>query len=436
MNTKKTELTIKTNTPPIINRRKKHKIFWYSDFLRSTGFGNVAEELITRLNATGKYEFTVLGINHNGSPYNIKGGRYYHLKDIPVYPASDGFGDPLGSERLVDMLGKLNFDMFFAIQDSFNMAKLHGAITEIKQKKYFKYMLYTPIDGDVPKRWVDEGMKPADTLVTYTQYGKDIIQGVSPHMNPHVIGHGVDFNKFHSLTDAERVRQRKWKFNLSAEEEKDLFIISNINRNQPRKDLARTIRAFRVFCERYPEIKCKLYLHCLINDQAGIRIDNFINKYIPQKYHDRIATPGDNNMGGLGVPVEDLNQLYCCSDLVTSTSLGEGWGLSNTEAMACKTPVVMPNNTAFTEIIGASEERGYLVKSGGDVNLYKTSIFDNSLSRPVTDINDLVKKWKHVYDNREEAKQKAEEAYKWLKDKTWDKIAEQWDRLITETLAK
>lgn len=434
---KKTEgITIKTTKEPKINRRRKKRIFWYSDFLRSTGFGNVAEELITRLNATGKYDFQVLGINHNGSPYNIEGGRYYHLKDIPVFPASNGFIDPLGLDRLSDMVDKMNFDLFFAIQDSFNMAKVFEAITDAKQKKGFKYILYTPIDGDIHPHWVTHGMEPADKVVTYTEYGKNIISSISPHMKPLVIPHGTNLDNFYPMGDEERTLERKWKFSLSPEEEKDMFIISNINRNQPRKDLARTIRAFVKFCDDYPEVNTKLYLHCLVNDQAGIRIDQFVAKYVPEKYLNRISTPGDENMGNLGVSLKDLRALYCCSDVVTSTSLGEGWGLSNTEAMACKVPVVMPNNTAFTEIIGPNEERGYLAKCGGDVNMYKTLVLDNNLSRPVTDINDLVKKWKHVYDNKKEAQEKAEKAFQWVTNKTWDSIAEEWDKLITQTLSE
>ena len=100
--------------------------------------------------------------------------------------------------------------------------------------------------------------------------------------------------------------------------------------------------------------------------------------------------------------------------------------------MACKTPIVVPRNTSNIEIVGENEERGYLVDSGSDINLWTTLKNDNELQRPLTDINDLIKQWKHVYNNRAEAEQKAEVAYEWLKSLTWDRIAEQWDKLFTE----
>ena len=42
--------------------------------------------------------------------------------------------------------------------------------------------------------------------------------------------------------------------------------------------------------------------------------------------------------------------MYNAADLYLTTSLGEGWGLGVTEAMACHTPVAMPRHTSLAEI--------------------------------------------------------------------------------------
>jgi len=113
-----------------------------------------------------------------------------------------------------------------------------------------------------------------------------------------------------------------------------------------------------------------------------------------------------------GYPIDVVNVLYNCSDLVTSTTLGEGFGLAWIEAMAAKIPIIMPDNTAMSEFI--TEDRGYLVKSGTTPSLWTVIPHDNEVLRPLVDVDDMVAKWLHVYNNREEAKEKAENAYKWV----------------------
>jgi len=430
-------ITIRLDKMPEIVKKKRAKILWYSDFLISTGFGNVAEELLSRLHKTGKYEFVVLGINYKGVPYNQPSSEYYHLKDIPVWPAvSHGPESNLfGYDVLASMLANQHFDLFFALQDSFNLIPMKTAIKNARLRKdlNFKYCLYFPVDGDINKSWVDDAIKLADKAVTYTEYGQNVVAKHDAFLNVEAIPHGIDLEKFKPFEDFEdRAQFRQAYFNITS----DTFLISNINRNQPRKDLPRTIIAFREFCKKYPKVKTKLYLHCRALDGAGHKIHEFTKAYLPEELWDRVILPSDESMGGNGVDTETLSKVYAASDVVTSTTFGEGWGLSTVEAMACKTPVVMPDNSATTEILGKNSERGYLVKSGQEPSAYVTMKFDNELLRPVTDIGDLVAKWKMVLDSPEEAKQKAEAAYAWLQDYTWDKIAKRWEVVLDDMLAK
>jgi glycosyltransferase involved in cell wall biosynthesis len=118
--------------------------------------------------------------------------------------------------------------------------------------------------------------------------------------------------------------------------------------------------------------------------------------------------------------------LYNAVDCVISTAVGEGWGLSWIEAMATKTPVIMPGNTALIENI--TEERGFLAKSGVDPNLYTVLPHDNEVVRPLVDVNDMVEKMLFVYNNYDEALRRAENAFKWVTtDLNWQgAIAKRW----------
>ena len=125
-----------------------------------------------------------------------------------------------------------------------------------------------------------------------------------------------------------------------------------------------------------------------------------------------------------------MNALYNCADCVISTCLGEGWGLSWVEAMATKTPVIMPGNTAMVENI--TEDRGYLVKSGTDSSLFTVLPHDNEVIRPLVDVNDMVEKMLSVYNDREEASRRAENAYNWVRSElNWQgAIADKWVKVF------
>ena len=423
-------VTVKITGPPKIKKNDKIKVLWYSDFLRHTGFGNVAEEILGRLQATGKYDFEVVGINYMGKPYNVKSSDYYKFKDIPVHPAGNlHTGDIFGYQKLSALIARKDFDLLFVLQDTFNLIPLKNALQEAKKRKDFRYIFYFPVDGDLKKEWVSEAIQIADFPVVYTKFGMNKVHEINPSINLQYLYHGADLETFKPFkTEVERKHFRKTYF-LEKDNNPE-FIITNVNRNQPRKDLPRFMAAFVEFCKRYPEIPAKLYLHCRADDMAGHKLKEIAKQYFPKNLLNRLILPDPEMFGSNGYPIDMIRRIYAASDVVSSTTLGEGWGLSTTESMACKVPVVMPKNTSTIEIIGDNEERGYFAKSGSNINLFTTMKHDNELQRPLTDIESLISKWKHVYYNPEEAKSKAEEAYKWLQEITWDKIAQKWDEIF------
>ena len=179
--------------------------------------------------------------------------------------------------------------------------------------------------------------------------------------------------------------------------------------------------AFKEFRKQVPD--SVLYLHCAMKDQGWDLPE--VCKQLGLDIHKDVIFP--QNFGpNQGYPREVVNALYNASDVIVSTTLGEGFGLSWIEAMAAKVPVIMPRNTAMTEFI--TEDRGYLVDSGTNPSLYTVLPHDNEVTRPLVDVEDMVKQMVHVYNNRDEAKQKAENAYQWVvKEMDWQgAIANQW----------
>lgn len=402
------------------------KVLWYSDFLLETGFGNVAEEIITRLMKLGKYEFTIIATNYDGDPYNIPGGQYYKFKDIPVYPARFE-KDIMGYTRTYELLRDGDFDIFFTLQDPMHMVFMHQKIMSLKQIKGFSYVFYVPIDGDVKKAWINEAVGTADFPVAYTNYGWQQIHKVNPDIanRTGIIHHGVDRSVFHPLSEKERYDARQELFNVGIGN----FIITNVNRNLIRKDLVRSIVAFTEVIKHIPH--AKLYLNTNIYDGFGHDLKAFIDHYVPENVVSSILYPDPRKMRLITKPV--LNQIYNASDVVISTTTGEGWGLSTTEAMACKVPVIMPDHTSLREIVGENE-RGWLAKCD-DFTVFP--YFTSSIMRPTVSVNDLVACMLHVHRDKVLVNKTVNAAHDWITEHCdWDKIAAQWDAVMEQAYTK
>ena len=402
---------------------QKTKILVYADSPTvATGFGTVSRNVLAQLYASGKYDIDIFGINYHGEP---------HTLPYRIWPAMDyQAGDPYGRRKFCYFASTHDFDILWVLQDTFIVDFLPELINHLKSKrqKPFRTIMYYPIDSVLRAEWYPN-LLPVDRLVAYTDFGKQAylkhVKGKQPDID--VVYHGVDMSVFKPLPKDEVAKFRASYFSQG----KDRFIFMNINRNQQRKDIPRTIQAFKEFKKHEPN--SMLYLHMCAVDQ-GWNIPKLLDE-IDLKLGRDVVLP-EKMEPNQGYPVDVINYLYNSCDCVLSTTLGEGFGIGWLEAMACKTPTIMPNNTAMAELITA--DRGYLVGSGNNTSLWTTLPNDNDIPRPLVDVDDLVAKMCYVYDNYTEAQTKAETAYNWVKsDMQWSgKIADQWLDIFDQEAAK
>jgi len=397
---------------------KKIKVLCYMDSPScATGFGTVARNITEGLYRTGRYDIDILGINYWGDPHN------FPYRIWPVGTNSER--DPYGRKKVCNMIPQMEYDLLFFLQDTFILDFLPELIQYLKSKgRQFKSICYYPIDGVPKEAWI-RNISYCDTIVTYSLFGREESYKAYPELKEGVltIPHGVNTTDYSILSDKDVKDFRKRYFGINANK----FIFTNLNRNQQRKDIPRTIQAFKEFKKVVPE--SMLYLHMAMNDQ-GWNLPEVCRAF-------DLATTSDvvfpENFGpNQGYPRPIVNMLYNCSDCVISTTLGEGWGLSWSEAMATKTPVIMPRNTALAEAI--SDEYGYLVNSGTNPSLFTVLPHDNEVIRPLVDVEDMVKTMLHVYNNYDEAKKKAEKAYVYAKMKLdWQgPIAKEWIKVFDD----
>ncbi|MBV5347945.1 glycosyltransferase family 4 protein [bacterium] len=395
----------------------KKKILAYCDSPSvATGFGTVSRNVLAQLYKSGKYDIDIFGINYHGEPHSFP---------YRIWPAMDyQAGDPYGRKRYCHFAAQHDFDIMWVLQDTFIVDFLPELTSYLKNNRTtpFRTIMYYPIDSILQEEWY-KNIKPINRLVAYTDFGKQAYLKHDDTRSIDVIYHGVDTAMFKPLSKEEASKFRKHYFGNNS----DKFIFMNINRNQQRKDIPRTIQAFKEFQRFVPE--SILYLHMAHVDQ-GWNIPSLLEQMNLVLGKD-VLLP-EKMEPNQGYPVDIINYLYNACDCVLSTTLGEGMGLSWIEAMATKTPVIMPNNTAMAELI--TDDTGYLVNSGSDLSLWTCLPNDNDVLRPLVAVEDLVAKMLEVYNNQTLAKEKAEAAYKWAcTNMLWSgKIATQWLKVFNE----
>ena len=407
---------------------KKLNVLWWSDTPTcSTGFGQVAKNLLAVLDKTGKYDFNVLGINHGGDSYDYK--KFPYRIDPSTCLISNDT-DLHGRAKLIRKLRNERIDILFMLNDTFLVQSVMGEILKIRDElpidRQFVIIYYFPIDATPHPSWIADTAMKVDFPVVYTQYGKqECYKAVNSIFPLDVMYHGTNKKDFFPTAPETAKAFRKAVFKEHAED----FIILNVNRNQQRKDLHRSLAAYALFHKKVPN--SFYFINCQMDDIGGniARIGEQYGLTMPDPANDlkgdwTCPAPGTFS-ASQGYSIEIVNGLYNASDLVISSTLGEGWGLSCTEAMACKKPVLFPRNTSLIEMIGEGEERGYFCDSGEDEDHYIClGPMDNHLIRPVVNVFDMAKKMEYVYNHREEAQDKADAGYEWAV--SWEELGVKW----------
>lgn len=407
----------------------KKLLFWGDSPCSSTGFSRVANHILKSLQSTGEYDITVVAINHSL--------LYYSQKEFPykIYPAlfADG-NDPFGVGIMQTMLETQEWDVLIGLNDPDILYSLKPYIEKQREKnKDFKAVFYVTIDSPIPVLTHRDAASICDKMVFCSEFAEKMVLENFPEEakgKTSIIPYGTDIDVYKKIPERERIMVREKAFEIQSDK---TFLVLTVNRNQWRKDFFRTIWGFLLFWQKHPD--SKLYMHCKIKDVGGDLVQMIGAICIWLKIDYKAVMNGIIVLHGKfdefhGVPEERLNQIYNAADVFVSTSVGEGWGLPVTEAMAAETPVVVPNNSSLTDIVG--ENRGYLVKNGSNSNDWFMAYGFSTIPRPIVDIDDFVKQLEFVYNNRDDAKLRGHRGRKWCKERTWEVVGNMWIKLMRE----
>ncbi len=385
------------------------KILWLGDAGAHTGFARVTHAIGERLVDMG-HEVHVLAVNYDGDywPTNLK--LYVPNKLVPT--------DIYGQSRFVEMLGTIEPDVVFMLQDPFVIAKFLFRNRWDEQKILLQYrpiMAYLPVDGtNQPTTW--KILEKVLTPVLMSNFGRTWMPDAP------VVWHGMDTDAYRPAKERSYISSGGMEVKSKKDAKRALgydpdgFLIVRIDRNSRRKDFSSTFKALVPVMKRHTDIQ--VHFHCKPTGDDGVELPQLFSR--EPDIADRFFVPGDHNTRK-GWPEDDLAILNNAADLVVSTSWGEGFGLTLAEALACGTPVVAQNVSSITEVVGPG---GILIEPLTTITV--TSGEDQWLP----DVPAFTDAIEHLYQAGGVRRKLGAAGREHIKQFSWDEAARRFERLL------
>ena len=386
---------------------EKKRLLWLSDSpLTCTGYGSISMNLLNYLSSKD-YECQHMGHNYVGQtlPPGLTFQDGYKLN----YTLSGAGMAAYCQDLIMPRIKEFQPHFMGILLDTFMCFPWLLNLDFAPALSFF----YFPSDGGgglpqnceliLQKMNFNVAMSKFAQKQAYENYG----------IKTHFIPPGVRNDLFFPLPNKEELKAR-WGL-------KDRFIFGTVARNQGRKMLDRTIKAFAVFCQKNPTNNAILFMHTDPLDVATVfNINLLIQRH---KLQNRVIFSGMRYFKGFDYL--KMNEIYNLMDVFILTTTGEGWGIPIIEAMACEIPCIVTNYTTTYEILREGGTCGLPVAICADVTGSWT------VERGIMDINDCVAQMETYYyspELREKhgkvGRKKALEIY------DWNIIGDSWDKLF------
>ena len=290
------------------------------DFVRLGGFQRVNEAIAGQLRSHG-WRVSVLAINYSGDPTHLQA-------DYALYPAGANGSDPLGVARLPHVIAHARPDVLLFVNDPWVVDDYMRALPDDAPPA----VAYLPVDGPGMNPDAIRHLGRLDTCIAYTAFGAQELRRAGVAGPIPIIPHGVATATFAPLPQADARAQLGIP--------PDIFGVLLCDANQWRKRHDLAIAAFARFAADVPA--ARLLLHSPRHTPYGWDLGHLITA---AGLDDRVITSGQHGR----LTDAALRLLYCAADVRLSATMGEGWGLTIHEAMACGVPVIAPRYAALGE---------------------------------------------------------------------------------------
>lgn len=267
------------------------RLLWIGDAAVATGFARCTHHMLEELRKT--WEVHVLGINYLGDPHP------YPYAIYPCWPGGDGFG--VG--RTEGLCRKLRPDLVVIQNDPWNVDSYRQHVPE-----GIPVVASMPVDGKNCK--AGPQLNALDLSIFWTRFGLEEARAAGFTGPAGVLPLGVDVDIYRPL---DRAACRGLV--EIPEAMRDVFIVGNVNRNQPRKRLDLTIQYFAKFARRVGPEKVALYLHVAPTGEQGYDVAQLM-RYHGMEGRLLLVQPSI----GQGIGEQFMPEVYSSFDLQVTTT--------------------------------------------------------------------------------------------------------------------
>jgi glycosyltransferase involved in cell wall biosynthesis len=338
----------------------------------------------------------------------------------PNTPPQQGFGFHV----LPDVIRHEKPNVVLVYNDMAVVARFLEEIRKSGITRNFKIWVYADqVYNCQHQGFLDILNRDADRVFAFTKYWRKCLkdQGITRPID--ILGHGFEKEVF---TTIPRLEVRK-KLGLPPE----AFIISALNRNQPRKRYDLLVMAFVELIVKYPTKPIFLMCICDKGEKGGWWLFEIYARELKlrgvsiEKFANRLMLSSQD----MSFRDEDINMFYNLADIGINTADGEGWGLCNFEQMGVGVPQVVPDVGGFKEF--CNNNNSVVVKP-------KYRFYQPTVHCPVggeseaCDPHDICLGIEEYLLNTEKRKKHGEEAKKTVLEYTWKKATENLMKRLNE----
>ena len=402
-----------------------------------TGYSKVTYGILKCLAKESTFAVTHFGFQkHPGIPPNFRpyppsirvlDAAEMERKSIP--PGGLPPGSPplqgFGFHVLSDVIRHETPNVVFIYND---MAVVTRFLEEIRKSgipRTFKLWVYCDqVYNTQLQSMLDILNRDADRVFAFTPFWKKCLkdQGITRPID--VLGHGFEKDIFQSMNKLE-IRK---KLGLP----QDGFIITNLNRNQPRKRYDILLIAFVELLVKYPTKPIFLMCICDKGEKGGWWLFDIFTRELKlrgvpiEQFGNRLMLSSQD----MSFRDEDINMFYNLADIGISTADGEGWGLCNFEQMGVGVPQVVPNVGGFKEY--CTSNNSILVKPKYR-QILPCAYSPVGGECEVSDPHDVCLAIEEYLLDSEKRKKHGEEAKKTVLGYTWEKCTELCIKRLKQT---
>jgi len=397
----------------------KPKVLWCSQSCDiHTGYGVIANDILTRLHATGKYDvlhqawYDAPAPNPRYPFESINGVKY----PFKVLTTGAGGNEPTdmrhGQKNIKQLIETYQPDITIMFADTYMLHWIH----QVPELDRTHLAIYYPTDGlPVPPEWIAT-LKKAKTAITYNKFGEPAVKQIFGD-NGHMIYHGIDYPFWSQPVPQAQIDAKK----MEMFGDKDVFVWGMVARNNPRKNIPAFFETFARHVQTHK--KARILMHAC-NIDFGWNLERLAVEFGIKDYV--YMTPGITP--AKGVDRETLRLLYNTMNVHVNTAWGEGFGIGIWEAAACGVPNIVTNYSVGPEFITA-HNAGELI----NVGLYAVEA-QTHIRRAYINERHLLEIMNRLYEDRKPIRTYGRNAKTAASLFDWPRIIPQWETVIDKIM--